>query len=75
MNRTTKVFAGNEVLVNLIKGELGRKGINSLVKNDFNSGVLAGFVTDVPAAVELYVAAVNVKKATPIINGIVSTMK
>ncbi len=74
MNKTIKVFTGSEVIVIMIKGELENHGIPSLIKSDFNSGVIAGFSGGLPSAIDLYVESDDVEKATPIINDLVEKM-
>ncbi len=44
--------------------------LSSLIKNDFNSGITAGFSGGVPSAIDLYV-----ERATPIINDLSKSIK
>jgi hypothetical protein len=72
-NETVKVFTGSEVIVTMIKGELESHGIYSLVKNDFKSGVTAGFYGGTPSAIDLYIKAQDVERAIPIINDLIGS--
>ena len=58
-----KIFTGSEIAVNLLKAELEKEGIPSLVRNDFQSGIAAGFVGGIPSVVELYVNGSDRKRA------------
>ena len=62
-----RVFVGSALEVNHIKAELEANSISALVKNDFQSGLAAGFVGGIPSAVDLYVAESDVAKAQEII--------
>ncbi len=62
-----KVFTGSVVTVNLLKDELESIGINSLIKNDFRSGVNSGFYGGDPAAIDLYIDSDELEKAGPVI--------
>lgn len=70
-NRIIRVFTGTEIKVNLLKEELIKKGITSIIKNDFQSGVSAGFSGGVPSAIDLYVKESDRMKAKPIIDDFV----
>ncbi len=74
-NKIVKVFTGREVNVMTIKGELESYGIPSLIRNDFNSGMMAGFFGGVPTAIDLYVYARDLKRANPIIKELAHAMK
>ena len=63
-----KVYAGSELEVNLLKAELENQGISSIIKNDFASGVVAGFGGGTPSSIYLYVKESDVEKSNSIIN-------
>ena len=67
-NELIRVFTGSEVSVILLKGELEQIGIQSIMQNDFDAGLSAGFVSGVPSAVDLYIQKSDLNKAEPIIN-------
>jgi hypothetical protein len=63
-NKLMRIYSGNEVTVNLLKGKLEIAGISAIVRNDsFDSYLLTA-----PAAVDLYIQQSDYKKAEPIIN-------
>lgn len=67
-NEIIRVYTGSEVSVILLKGELEEAGIPSMVQNDFDAGLSAGFGSGVPSAVDLYIQMSDLNKAKPIID-------
>jgi len=67
MNKTIKLFIGNEVMEILIKGEFEKNGIPSFIISDFNSGVTAGFSGGVPSETDLFIEKKDMETATTII--------
>jgi len=65
-NDMVRVYSDTEVNINRISAELAKIGIPSLVKNEFQSAVMAGFGAS-PNAVDLYVNATEAEKALLII--------
>lgn len=66
-NDLIRVFTGSEITVNLLKKELENSGIYSIVKNDFDAGMSAGFASGVPSAIDLYIQESDLNQADPII--------
>lgn len=62
-----KIFTGTDVLVHLLKDELESVGVGAMIRNDFHSGVLAGFSGGVPSAIDLYILSDDLEKAGQII--------
>lgn len=62
-----RVYSDTEININRLRAELAKIGIPSLVKNEFQSGVLAGFGAS-PNAVDLYVNASDAEEATKLID-------
>ncbi|MBT8326469.1 MAG: DUF2007 domain-containing protein [Bacteroidia bacterium] len=62
-----KVFTGTEVTVELLKGKLQEIGITGIVKNEFQSGAVAGFGGG-PFSIEYYILESDLKKAEPILS-------
>ena len=62
-----RVFTGSEITVNLLKDELEEIGISSIIQNDFNSSVAAGFASGTPYSVDLLIQEHDLNKAEPII--------
>jgi hypothetical protein len=67
-NNLVRVYSGTELMVNLLKDELEKFGVSSLIQNDFKSGVVAGFSGGVSSAVDLFIQEFDLKKAELIIN-------
>ena len=67
-NDLIKVFSGTEVAVYLLKDELETFGIMSMVQNNFQSGITAGFFGGGPSAVDLFIRESDFKNAEQIIN-------
>lgn len=61
-----KIYTDSEINVEMIRVELAKIGIPSLVKNEFKSGVMAGFGA-LPYAVELYVNPSDLDEATTLV--------
>ena len=61
-----RVYSGTELTVNLLKDELEKFGISSMIQNDFNSGVSAGFSGGVPSSIDLFIQELDLGKAEPI---------
>ncbi len=66
--KLARVFTGTEVQVNLLKSELEKEGIFGIIRNDFQSGVMAGFGAGVPSAIDLYIQEHDLERAEPVIN-------
>jgi len=62
-----RVYSGTELTVNLLKDELEKFGISSMIQNDFNSGVSAGFSGGVPSSIDLFIQELDLGKAESII--------
>ncbi|HAF29116.1 MAG TPA: hypothetical protein DCG75_08720 [Bacteroidales bacterium] len=63
-----RVYSGTELTVNLLKDELANFGISSMIKNDFNSGVSAGFSGGDPSSIDILIQEFDLEKAEPIIS-------
>ncbi len=62
-NELIIIYTGSEIAVNLLKAELEEEGIPSLIKNDFQMGLSAGFVSGIPSAIDLFVNESDKKRA------------
>jgi len=62
-DKLIRVFSGNEVNVNLLKGRLDIIGIYAAIQNDSGDSFLRG----TPSAVDLYIQQSDFKKAEGII--------
>ena len=63
-----RVYSGTELTVNLLKVELEKFGISSMIQNDFNSGVSAGFSGGVPSSIDLFIQELDLDKAESILS-------
>lgn len=61
-----RVYTDSEINVEMIRVELAKIGIPSLVKNEFKSALMAGFGAS-PNTVDLFVNASDLDEATKII--------
>jgi hypothetical protein len=62
-----RVHSDTEIKIELIRSELANIGISSLVKNEFRSGLLAGFGAT-PNSVDLYVNSSDIEEASSLIH-------
>ena len=62
-----RVFTGTEITATLLKAELEQAGIAGIIRNDFNSGIVAGFSSGF-SSIDLYIQEADLKIAEPIIN-------
>jgi hypothetical protein len=66
-NNLIRVYSGTELTVNLLKDELEKFGISSMIQNDFNSGVSAGFSGGIPSSIDLFIQELDLGNAEPIL--------
>lgn len=69
------IYSGTELTANLLKVELEKSGITSYIRNDFNSGLMAGFSGGAPSVVDLCVEEKDVAEAEPIVNEFIEINK
>ena len=75
MEDLVNVYSDTELTVSHLKNILADNGIESMVKNDFESGVSAGFVAGTQSSVDLYVFSKDADKAKPIVDKFISELK
>jgi len=61
-----KVFSGSEILAQALQANLEQAGVSTVVKNNIQSGRLAGFGT-ADQAVEVFIQETDFAKANPVI--------
>ena len=66
-NKQIKIYTGNQISVLLVQQELAEKGITSMIRNDFQSGLTAGFGGGSPNQIDLLIALEDVKVASEIV--------
>ena len=64
------VFKGSVIDVNYYMECLNEIGISSFIKDDFQTGIHAGFISGSPEAIELLVDMDNAEKALECIKGL-----
>lgn len=67
-----RIYTGTEVSVILLKGELEEKGISSMIKNDFQSGNVAGFFVGIPSAIDFYIRETDAVMAESVVSEFVN---
>ena len=65
------IYTGNEVIIERIKVNLEKEDIFPVIKDDYHSGMGAGFVGGTPSTIELFVLESDVEKAIKIAKAIV----
>lgn len=63
-----RIFTGSEVSALLLQGELEQAGIPAMTQNDYEAGLMAGFVGGVPSAVDVYINQSDLVRAEPVID-------
>jgi 3-oxoacyl-(acyl-carrier-protein) synthase len=66
-----RVYSGSEVRVILLKGLLEDAGISSIVQNEYQSGITAGFAGGTVNTIRLKVHASDLEKAQPVVDDFV----
>ncbi|MDP3442422.1 MAG: DUF2007 domain-containing protein [Ignavibacteria bacterium] len=64
----TRIFTGSEVLVYLLKDALEANGIGCLIKNDFRTGNLSGFMGGTRSAIDLFILTSDLENAQSILD-------
>lgn len=62
-----RFFTGSLIEIQRLQVDLDAEGIASMVKNNFQSGLRAGFYGGSPSQVELFIYEDDVEKAQPIL--------
>jgi hypothetical protein len=75
MDDYVKIFSGSFIVVQLVLDRLKGAGINAIVKDDSESGRLAGFGSAIQGFQELYVNKDEVEFAIPIVEEVNSELQ
>ncbi|GAA0746501.1 MULTISPECIES: putative signal transducing protein [Flavobacteriaceae] len=70
-----KVFSGNFIIVQLVLDRLQSIGINAIIKDESESGRLAGFGSSIQGFQELFVNKDELDNALPIVESVKSELK
>ncbi|MCM4168837.1 hypothetical protein KCTC52924_02532 [Arenibacter antarcticus] len=68
-----KIFSGNLIIAGRIKEELRLIGIMPVVRDESESGRLAGFASPMQGVQEIYVQPTEVDKAKPIVDQLLAS--
>ena len=63
----TKIFSGNFIIVKMLTERLQDAGIRAVIKDESESGRLAGFGASIQNFQEVYVSREELDKAVPIV--------
>lgn len=74
MDDYVKIFSGSFIIVQLVLDRLKGAGINAIVKDESESGRLAGFGSAIQGFQELYVSKDEVDYAIPIVEDVNSDL-
>ena len=75
MDNSIKLFTGSLPTVLILQAKLSDIGIPSRIKDDFQSGVIAGFGGGASTSVELFINESNLEKAIPIVEEFIKNEK
>lgn len=70
-----RIFTGSFIIVQRMINALEEVGINAIIKDETESGRLAGFGASIQGMQELFVNKDELDKATPVIEKILSDLK
>jgi len=62
-----RIYTGSLITIQFLQNMLQDSGINSITRNDMQSGLMAGFGGGVPNHIQLFVKKTDVDTAIPII--------
>ena len=75
MDDYVKIFSGSFIIVQIVLDRLNSAGISAVVKDETESGRLAGFASSIPGFQELYVNKDEVEFAVPIVEEVNSELQ
>jgi len=69
------LYSGSEVRVILLKGLLEDKGIQTMIQNDYQSGISAGFAGGTVNTIRLKIHATDLELAKPILEDFIQNQQ
>jgi hypothetical protein len=69
-----KIFTGSFIVVQLINDNLNAVGVSAVIKDETESGRLAGFGSSIPGLQEMYVHKDEIDKAVEIVESVTSEL-
>ena len=70
-----KVYTGSFIVVQLIVDKLSAIDITAIVKDETESGRLAGFGSSIPGSQDIYVNVDELENALPIVESVISELE
>ncbi len=70
-----KVFTGSFIVAQLITDKLEAIGISAIVKDETESGRLAGFVASIPGLQEIYIHKDEIDEALEVVENVTSELE
>jgi len=70
-----KIYSGNFIVTQMIKDRLESEGISPIIKDESESGRLAGFGASIQGFQELYVGTEELTKAKAIVKAVTEELK
>ncbi len=74
-NGIIRIYSGQEVTVLFLKGELEKHGIATMMKNDFQSGITAGFGGGLSETIDLFIEENDLVRAEPILTAFIKDLE
>lgn len=71
----TRIYTGSMVIVQLLSSKLQEIGISPVIKDETESGRLAGFGSAIPGSQEIYVHENELDKAVPVVQAALAEME
>ena len=70
-----KIYSGSFIVVQLIVDKLDAVGISPIIKDETESGRLAGFGSSIPGFQEIYVSQEELDAAVPIVESVTAELQ
>ena len=70
-----KIYTGSFIIAQLIVDKLEAVGISSIVKDETESGRLAGFGSSIPGYQEIFVSEDELDEAVPIVESVTAELQ
>lgn len=74
-DHSVRVYTGSEMNALALKGMLEEAGISAMLHNEFQAGIVAGFVAGLPTETDLFIRQSDLEAAQGIINDFLATIQ
>jgi len=71
----TKIYTGSFIIVQQLTTKLEENGITAIIKDETESGRLAGFAASIPGSQEVYVHEDELDKAVTVVQSVLAEME